>query len=313
MQRQLLYGAAALLFFAPGQSHAQACPPPQPVATSEQIVAWLDCTVVELQNIWREEITSAILGTYPQFASVKNLELAYVSGCDFSPRLDDLNGDGTQEVIVNTRLLIPQLALSQAILWYLIAPEGLAPASTHLQYLDEILMPAVRADSRLCSRSGEQETRYSATDIPTIFDGAPEAHASFLSLDSSQTRLLGNYVGALPAFFVAIHEAGHAALHGAGSPSNATDRELEADAFAAAVLAASDVPITLGLGFLLIAYDLDRGGTNSDAACRIVALATQAESSDVDRSPELGQQTSRRIEELRREYISYYGERCNAL
>ncbi|MCV6598405.1 MAG: hypothetical protein OIF40_15130 [Mangrovicoccus sp.] len=293
----------------PRHVHAQTpeCLPPDPPASSQEFVDWLDCILVEFQDVWKDDIVSGILLAHPKFGAVRELELVYVSDCDFSPRLEDVDEDGHLEVVFNTRLLIPQITASQAILWYLIAPDGMVPPEAHLAYINNSLLPSVREDARACSQENVTG-RYSMVPIATVFDADREAYPVFLSMDSPQVRRIGDYVGALPSFSALIHEAGHAALHLTGpQPTSALARELEADSFAADVFAANGVPSALGLAYLLLSYDLNRGGASPQIACRIVALTTR---SDRRASLELGTQTLARIDSLREAYAEYYKSLC---
>lgn len=284
-----------------------ACPQPDPPATSQEFVAWLDCTMVELLDVWNENVIPGILLAHPGIEALHELELIYVSDCDFSPRLEDANGDGQMDVVFNTRLMIPQMAASQAILWYLVAPEGTVSPEAHLAYINSHLLPSVREDARVCSQEN-RTGRYSMVPIANVFAITPEDHPIFLGLDTAQVRKIGNYVGILPSFAALIHEAGHSALHQDGPTSVSIQaRELEADGFAADVFSANDLPMTLGLAHLLLAYDLDRGGSNPQIACRILALATRYE---VPASRELGTETLGRIIALRQAYAAYYGPLC---
>lgn len=300
---------ATCLFSYPRSADAQECVAPEPVATSAEFVEWLECTLVVLEAVWMEDIRAAIQIAHANTGNIETLDLVYISDCDFSPRLDDIDGDGQPEVIVNTRLLIPQMALSQAILWYIVAPEGKATPQAHLDYLENTLLPAVRQDVRACSRHGAVG-RFSAVPIHSFFSIYPDQHQAFLNSDTPTVRTIGDYVGALPAFFATIHEAGHAVLHGNDTSSLALQREMEADLFAAEVFASNDVPLTLGLGFFLIAYSLDRAGPNSDVACRLVELVGMAETLDSGTAPELGRLASNRLTALRAEYLARYALRC---
>lgn len=290
----------------PRTATAQACPPPEPVATNAEYIEWLDCTLVALREAWTEDILPAVQAAHPDAMELSGLRLMYVSDADFSPRLEDLDADGQLEVVFNTRLLIPQLAVSQAILWYLVAPDSMANPEDHLNYLHYELLPAVREDARRRSRDNAVG-RFSVVGIPSMFHRRPDEHRTLLSLDTPHTRAIGDYVGALPTFFALIHEAGHAALHLDGVPRTVRDREREADAFAADVLAASDVPTTLGLAYLLLAYDLDRGGSSKEIACRVSELATRQDRGAVF---ELGPRAARRLEALRKQYLKHYSKLC---
>ena len=305
----LIYFSHIFFLAMPQVSRAKSCHPPNPPATTKQINSWLHCTLGEIQTVWSRDITRGILLSYPRFRSVKELELTFVSDCDFSPRLEDIDNDGRDEIVFNTRLLIPQMMVSQAILWYVIAPDQQATPSEHLIYLNEVLLPAVRQDSRLCSRSGAVG-RFNAVDIPSFFYTHADDYRVFLQLNSPRTQLIGDYVGALPSFFAMIHEAGHAALHINNVDSFGLKKEIEADNFAAVVFDANKVQLTLGLAYLLLAYDLDRGGTSSDIACRIVELADRRNQRDGDMSSEIDLQTAERIEALRKEYVSFYSRLC---
>lgn len=307
MLRQIAVSLIAAAWGLPAQAQLPACRPPVPPATSQEFVEWLDCTLVELQDVWKDSVLSGVLLAYPEFRTVRELDLVYVSDCDFSPRLEDANRDGRLDVAFNTRLLIPQIYASQAVLWYLIAPEGMVPPEAHLAYINDHLLPSVREDSRACSQDNATG-RYSITPIASVFATDVEAHQIFLGLDSPQTRRIGDFVGGLPTFAALIHEAGHAALHLDGPhPASALSRELEADRFVAGVFAASDVPSALGLAYLLLAYDLNRGGSSPEIACRIVALATRDERSE---SPELGTRSNARIDTLSEAYAAYYRPLC---
>lgn len=290
---------------------ALACPPPEPPATSEEFVAWLDCTLVELQTIWREDVVAGILSTKPDVQRISNLPLTFVSDCDYSPRLIDTDDDGALEVVVNARLTIPQMMVSQAVLWYLVAPDTLADAQAHLTYLDQVLLPTVRQDQRVCDPDGTA-FRYNQVSIPSFFHGAPQQHPLFLGSDSPTTRRIGDFVGGLPLFFAMIHEAGHAALHVDPPLPSFKVRETQADLFAAEVFTGNRVPVTLGLAYVLLAYDMNIGGARASVACRIVDLAKQAGVRDAELMADYGQQTVQRLEVLRLAYIQYYSGRCAA-
>jgi hypothetical protein len=284
------------------------CPITQ-ILTFEELHEHVDCLASALENrIWQENLVPAIQFTAGIQVPDRELSFRVSKGCAVVPNYDPRR----RSINFQHFLIYYSLNYQQAVLAQLMGFQAASRNEDVAEYFEGRLLPSLQRERVRCPGSALQTSGRIPMQLPSILDGTmtPEEQENIRNVFENYPKLdaLQAYIAFSPTFFVLLHEVGHSVLHPEGTDGSMA-QETAADEYAAAVLSANELPVTIALGLHQIIQSAGRGGDDAKLACRIENLARNY---PVPKSfaEQFGQHIANRLEGLRTFYIERYHKKC---
>lgn len=235
---------------------------------SREFEAYLERLQATFLSVWDNEIKAGI-DMVPAYAGkADDLPLEWKQ-CQIRPGYRRLEKD----IVMDAGLIPLQIYLQQVVLFYVIGSDQVATPEQVDGYARS-LRAVIAARKQSCDEDRKRRPwPLEAIVGASYFNGWGDRYQPVLDFAARQPRAqeLGDLLGGLPAFFVVLHETGHHSFR--SMPPEDGDEEQRADAFAATVLHANQLPVTSALPFLRLYGDDD----SKDVPCRMLRLAEMDE------------------------------------
>ena len=274
---------------------------------SDGLRRFIDCLPGGVPVFWNKNI-APLIGEQVRSSVKQKLNVEITTSCAAKPSADM---GGT--IRLDKTFIYYQLYFQQALALSLTGAPEFCDPTLSFKYLNDVLIPRIRAEYRLCRKDGAQSGGHPYLNVPSVAFGLM-SNSEYRRMNErlrrqSNWQEFADYMLELPVSFVLAHEAAHLFLHPNG-PDQSRQQEREADAFATDLLSSQNVlPLSMIADLLIFANASERG-PNEGMACRITSILLEAPSPKWI-SDRLGKDALNRYLDLHVIYLAHFSQLCD--
>jgi hypothetical protein len=283
----------------------------QPFSLS-QFEAYIATLRDNLASVFEQEIRQSIINSTGVSIGLEEVVLDYDDLCDLIPFFEpntvppEIRMDGDEFIALSSYI-------SQVTLFYLLGTPEVERPEQVTDYIESVIRPFMTDLYADCSGVSPDGTGLMEVIGLSYFNwsdysGRPYVQVLSAAASEPSALLTGHYVGGLPVFFIVLHEIGHHVQIMTGkSFEDRVAPEFDADAYAARIIADSDLSPTLALPVM---HAFAVGSHATELECRLATLA-RSDRAVIQRTRELPLQYRQRLELLRQHYVERYQGACS--